>query len=218
MNSTNSLVFSRLRRRRTVKGPARLVAVLVAVALTASLSACGDEPVEYFTPPPATPTPDVVVSDEPEVFERPDVRLIHPPQKPDVMLDLSEESALAFAHYFVDVLNYTVNSGDTSVLEEISGPECRYCQVTAKVATELEEAGGWAQDFAIEFTSEPELNINTGLVFAYDIELNMADYSTYNSEGQTAFYSSVDLVGALIVYRLGEYWLVKDMGSKADEQ
>lgn len=215
MNSTNSLVLSRL--RRTVKGPARLAAVLVAVALVASLSACGDEPVEYFTPPPATPTPEVVVSDEPEVFERPDVRLIHPPQKPDVMLDLSEESALAFAHYFVDVLNYTANSGDTTILEEISGPECDYCKIAIDVAQDLEESGGWAEGYDLSYTSDPSLIDHREIAYAFDVELHRAVYSTFTSDGMTASYAADDLVGAIVMYRLGEYWLVEQFGSKAED-
>ncbi len=216
MNSTNSLVLSRRRRRRTVKGPARLVAVLVAVALVASLSACGGEPVEYFTPAPASPTPDVVVSDEPEAFERPDVRLIHPPQKPDVMLDLSEESALAFAHYFVDVLNYTANSGDTTILEEISGPECRYCQGFIETTNDLEASSQWIEGYELSFSKEPTISKTNGLVYAFQVDVQSSTYQVKSTEELHGTRETRDLVGGLVIYRLGEYWLVEDFGKNVN--
>ncbi len=217
MNSTNSLVLSRLCRRRTVKGPARLVAVLIAVALVASTSACGEEPVEYFTPPPATPAPEVIVSDEAEVFERPDVRLIHPPKKPDVMLDLSEESALAFAYYFVDVLNYTANSGDTSILEGISGPECRYCRGFTQTSEELENSKSWVVDYELSFSDAPEIIKTDGIVFALEVNLRSVAHKVQSEDGESRDIATKDMSGLLIIYRLGEYWLVEQFGNRGEE-
>ncbi len=187
----------------------------------ASTSACSDEPVEYFTPPPVTDTPTKSVEpveDEPEVFERPDLRMIATPVQPATANELSEDGARAFAYYFLEVLNYTAATGKTELLESISGPECNYCQRFSTSIAEREESGRWTVGYEATFVSEPELVLDSGVAFGFSVQIHTTQHEIFSAEGQHSVEPEEDLNdGALVVYRLDRSWLVEAVGARAGE-
>ncbi len=195
--------------------PVRLLTVVLSLVLVTSTTACGGEPVEYFTPPPATQTPlesDEPIEDEPEVFERPDLRMIATPVQPSAANELSEDGARAFAYYFLEVLNYTAATGEAELLESISGPECNYCAITLENAREIHDAGQWIEGYFIEFVDEPEVQENLETAFGITAEVKAHEHSIYTVDGIRSVQSGYQLPATLIVYRLGNFWLVEDFG------
>jgi hypothetical protein len=188
--------------------------------LVTSTAACSDEPVEYFTPSPATDTtvtPGELVEDEPEVFERPDPRMVAQPVQPSAANELSEDGARAFAYYFLEVLNYTAATGNTELLQSISGPECDYCAVTLENSREIHDAGQWIEGYFIEFVDKPEVQENLGTAFGMTAEVKAQEHSIYATEGMHSVQPGYQLPATLIVYRLGNFWLVEDFGRSNSE-
>lgn len=75
-------------------------------------------------------------------------------ERPHEMSGMHENSAWGarrFAEYFVQVLEYTWKSGDSSLLREVSLPECVWCQHYIQLTDERSVAGGWIEngDFTV---------------------------------------------------------------------
>ncbi|MFD2839546.1 DUF6318 family protein [Populibacterium corticicola] len=215
MTSNNHPTPSRHQHRQCLTRPSRLLTVLLGLALVTSTAACSNEPVEYFTPPPATDTtvtPGELVEDEPEVLKRPDPRMIAQPIQPSTANELSENGARAFAYYFLEVLNYTAATGNTELLQTISGPECTACQGFIEATTTVEELNQWHLGFHSTYENEPVLLENEGAVFAFDINFHADKYETWNRDGLVKETESLVFNGAIVIYRLGNYWLVEEFG------
>ncbi len=219
VTSNNHPTPAHHQHRQRLTRPIRLLTALLGLALVTSTAACSNEPAEYFTPPPATDTPVTpgeLVEDEPEVFERPDLRMIAQPIQPSAANELSEDGARAFAYYFLDVLNYTAATGNTELLESISGPECNYCQSFIGAVQEVNAEYGWFVDHNIQFLDDPRVLESNELVFAFDVHAQMDAYEVYNSQELLSGYPERDLIGVLVIYRLDSHWLVEAFGKKDD--
>ena len=100
-------------------------AVIVAV-LCGGLAGCStdDSPAVPATRPAVTSTPEVTVT------------------KPSLLLGQpTAASAVAFVRYFWDVYNYAYASYDTSLLQEISQPSCKYCSSVLEEINRLKTQG-----------------------------------------------------------------------------
>lgn len=70
-------------------------------------------------------------------------------ERPHEMSGMHEDTAWGarrFAEYFVQVLEYTWKSGDSSLLREVSLPECVWCQRHIERTDERAKNGGWIDD------------------------------------------------------------------------
>ncbi len=157
-----------------------------------------------------------MVSDQPEVFERPDPRMIAQPIQPAAANELSEDGARAFAYYFLDVLNYTAATGNTELLESISGPECTACQGFIEASQQDEEKRHWTEGFNATFVTEPEHIDNTGVAFAFSVKFHSDAYETWSTAGKVEDFEALTFEGAIVIYRLGNYWLVEEFGETSN--
>lgn len=76
---------------------------------------------------------------------------IERPSEVPGMEENNARGARSAAEYFIRVLDYTWNSGDSSLLREVSLPDCVWCQHYAQLTDERTAAGGWVYnaDFTI---------------------------------------------------------------------
>nr|WP_246314432.1 DUF6318 family protein [Kineococcus aurantiacus] len=72
----------------------------------------------------AEPTPEVSASATPSPTATRDLPV---PELSELGKEFSQEGSGAFAIYYVQVLNYSRNSGDVEVLRSISAPDCAAC-------------------------------------------------------------------------------------------
>lgn len=73
----------------------------------------------------------------------------HTFEKPEEMTGMHENTAWGarrFSEYFIQVLDYTWNSGDTTLLREVSLSECVWCAHYIQVTDERSNAGGWVDN------------------------------------------------------------------------
>lgn len=115
------------------------VSAVVCGALVAAVACSGDpEPIEpTTTAPPATPTSSTTSTADGE----------SPPDMPDAALEDTEAGAIAFVEHYIDVFNYTANTGDAEPLRALSHPDCEGCETYAASFEEKYEAGGYNEGF-----------------------------------------------------------------------
>jgi hypothetical protein len=108
----------------------RLVALLLVAVLA---GACTDnaDPKPLPSPSPS-PSPSAPSSSTGPVA----------PTLPAEAKGKSAESAEAFSRYYVDVINYAMHTGDTSIIRSNATNACSVCEVIAKAIDQAYEGGG----------------------------------------------------------------------------
>ncbi len=98
------------------------------------------------------------------------------------------DSAVAFVRYFIDAYNYAYATYDTSLLEDISQPSCKYCASTAKEVHHLADAhlrvDGYGVTLVDAFPATKDI-IDSAFVVAV---LNQRPGTTTSSEGKLVTY------------------------------
>lgn len=85
------------------------------------------------------------VSPEGKLLRPKSIYEITPPELPEVAKVYDQNGAEAFAEYFVEVLDYTWLSGDTSLLRSISAESCGWCTAVADETDKRTAVGGWGE-------------------------------------------------------------------------
>ena len=81
----------------------------------------------------------------PELKAQRDTALAEPaPIKPSNMNEETAEGAAASVGYFLDLYRYAYVTGNTTELAAMSENQCKFCHSTIDNATNLHNAGGWA--------------------------------------------------------------------------
>ncbi|MGH3386782.1 MAG: DUF6318 family protein, partial [Nocardioidaceae bacterium] len=96
---------------------------------------CSDD-AEPKAKPRATPSASKSASPSPTPTAK-------PPTVPASASQRTDRAAIDFARYFIDVLNYTSISGDTTELTAIVSADCESCQNIVKSTDEVYAAGGY---------------------------------------------------------------------------
>lgn len=143
------------------KTPVVLLGACVAIAL--SVSACTGEPektpmseAELGWDPgqSVVESPDDVVAMSGEYQVTREGKLLRYPADPrldkpelgDVAKVHDSNGAEAFGEYFIKVVEYTWDSGDTTLLREISLPSCEWCEYMASTTDERRSNKGWVRN------------------------------------------------------------------------
>lgn len=85
------------------------------------------------------------VSPEGKLLRPKSIHEITPPELPEVAKAYDQNGVEAFATYFVEVIDYTWMSGDTSLLRSISAESCTWCTYIADETDKRAAAGGWVE-------------------------------------------------------------------------
>ncbi len=78
------------------------------------------------------------------------------PTPSDLAQAPDKNGAKAFAQYFIHVVEYTWQTGNTELLRSISGPECAWCAHIADASDRRSEAGGWGSGVSVAITHTAE--------------------------------------------------------------
>lgn len=111
-------------------------------------------------------------------------RATPPPERPAEMDDPGEAGAIATAEYFVALLAFAEETGVVDGLEEISSPECEYCQNYLNSAREGVLGGTYTSDTGLvilgRFAASPRDDGSRAVV----IDAQYSERETVNSEGE----------------------------------
>lgn len=110
----------------------------IAVTLAVSLTACGgSDPEPSPSSPPASPATSPATSPEPAASPKPG-----PPDLPPAATKDTKAGAIAFAHHYIDLINYAQATGDVRALKEVEDPGCESCIGGRRRVSEIYESGG----------------------------------------------------------------------------
>lgn len=76
-----------------------------------------------------------------------------PPTEPDIAMQNNSEGALAFAAYFIKVLDWSIANTDPTPLQKISADSCTTCSGYVRQLSDLRSSGGHVQGGAIRLES-----------------------------------------------------------------
>ena len=102
--------------------------ITVGLTLTSGCGGDGPKPSPFTPPPPSTASPNAAT-----------------PVLPEAAKANTEAGAKAFVHYWAEVLNHALTTGDTSLLKTLSAPTCHTCAAVAKVLDSTYASGGYFQ-------------------------------------------------------------------------
>jgi hypothetical protein len=111
--------------------PAWLAGVVVATLLVAGCS--GDEP-DAQPRKPSAPSTSPVATTSPSPT---------PPALPAAARRNSKAGAVAFAHHYIDLINYAAATGATDTLRASSESRCRGCARLIRSIDDIYSHGGW---------------------------------------------------------------------------
>lgn len=124
----------------------------------------------------------------------------------------SVDGATAFAYYFFDVLNYTAASGDTALLQEISGPDCVYCSQFTELVSKVHSEGASFKDFNASASNLQYLR-QAGTQHAFTFSQRETAYSITESSELAGSYQPTDRKRALVMEYQGSTWTILGAGS-----
>ena len=67
----------------------------------------------------------------------------HEPQLPSAATNMDAFGARYFAEYYLNLLAYSINTGNTTTLKKVSSPECNVCQSFINEIETQYTGGGW---------------------------------------------------------------------------
>ena len=68
----------------------------------------------------------------------------HEPQLPSAATNMDAFGARYFAEYYLNLLAYSINTGNTTTLKKVSSPECKVCQMYLDKIPDFYSKGYWA--------------------------------------------------------------------------
>lgn len=198
-------------------------AVATALALALALGACSEKdpgslptppssespsppPTESTTPSSATSSPSSPSPSPPSA--EPSAKPT--PEQPPVSREDTQEGAVAFTFYFVDVLNYTSESGDVSTLESISTEKCASCRNIANITRKVYKAGGYIKGSHWEVLSHSSIHDGDQWQLSLDVR---ADPQTYkpSADEPAEQRRGGRYVMAMTVEHQGDGWRVQEL-------
>jgi hypothetical protein len=198
-------------------------AVATALALAPALGACSDEdPGSRPTSPSSeSPSPPLTESTTPSsATSSPSSPSPSPPsaepsakptpEQPPVSREDTQEGAVAFTFYFVDVLNYTSESGNVSTLDSLSAGSCVACGNIVDVTRKTYKAGGYIKDSHWEVLSHSSIPDGDRWQLSLDVRASAQTYKP-SADEPVERRRGGRYVMSMTLERSGDGWRVQDL-------
>ncbi|GEM_PF-3093296 len=174
------------------------ITALITAALMFGAVACADEnqpadptPASSGTTPTkgtATSTPTVSPSlatasaseQSPAPLEQPKQPSV--PVKPEEMKTNTEEGAIAFANYFLEVYEYSIANGDTRLFKSFSAADCTFCQSFIQNIDRATAEGLLTDHYELHITRPVEFVEKEGNVWGLSFGIEDEGYSLFDSQ------------------------------------
>ena len=105
----------------------------------------------------------------------------HEPQLPSAATNMDAFGARYFAEYYLNLLAYSINTGNTTTLKKVSSPECKVCQSYIDLIGRVYGDGGWVdgKNYTITRIGEPIPHPQTKGLYFVKIHAKNAPYVEY---------------------------------------
>lgn len=199
-------------RSRTAPVPlCRVVAVTVLVAGAALLVGCSPEPGTVPSSPTTSPRSTASAAASPTPSPTPTMPAPAPsPTPPPEMSRDDEAGAVAAATYFLtELYPYTVTQQETSELQAVSHPDCKFCATTVHGVQSEISAGRVTHPGQTTVLSASAHELNP-LAFEIQLEIAQAADTVWSTNGtQVGSNQRRELVLAVFVLWQGDHWILR---------
>ena len=113
----------------------------------------------------------------------------HEPQLPSAATNMDAFGARYFAEYYLNLLAYSINTGNTTTLKKVSSPTCTLCNSFIENISSLYEMDEWAEGikYAIQSTSDPISHPENQNLYFLTADVMTAAYVEYRNDEITEF-------------------------------
>ena len=110
----------------------------------------------------------------------------HEPQLPSAATNMDAFGARYFAEYYLNLLAYSINTGNTTTLKKVSSPDCKVCQTIIDKIDRQYAADGGNVGMEYEVKSLDDAIPHTSIENVYLVvsTVRTPDYIRYDKEGQ----------------------------------
>ena len=113
----------------------------------------------------------------------------HEPQLPSAATNMDAFGARYFAEYYLNLLAYSINTGNTTTLKKVSSPTCTLCNSFIENISSLYEMDEWVEGikYAIQSTSDPISHPENQNLYFLTADVMTAAYVEYRNDEITEF-------------------------------
>ena len=142
----------------------------------------------------------------------------HEPQLPSAATNMDAFGARYFAEYYLNLLAYSINTGNTTTLKETSSPECKLCQVNLTKIADQYEKGGWAEGIGYEVAEFNDVLTHPDDENLYFVEMlvQAAPYTNYSNDS-ISNYPDKELVFQVEVQARERSFVTKSLYAESPE-
>ena len=194
-----------------------------ALAVAVGLAGCSDGDTDA-APKAATPSEPVTVSATPTPTAPPPPATPYPhptPEEPQGMYQHTDGGAIATAQYFVELIGYQASTGDTSKMQRISLPECKYCARLMKYDEHVIKSGGWVKDYEttnmtlVGYGPPPDGQIGD-LGVRIDVAIPEIEYFIHDENGEGADKAGTFEAALLLEWKEDRWMILEGSGRNND--
>lgn len=204
-------------QRAIGKGVAPACVLIAALGGCASGEAAAEDPSTVATNGTVEPTEAVEASPEPTVEVGEEVAR---PERPELIDGDGLDAAAAIGEYFLQLYPYVYATGDLSEWQELSHPDCQFCQSVVDNVTALHAGGGYVSGPTVEIVENVTYELVDGYEFhRVDVIVEWGEHQRIDADGE-ALFEEVGFLGTA-VYAMdwtGERWRVRGLDIRIEEE
>ncbi|WP_157886384.1 DUF6318 family protein [Schaalia radingae] len=142
----------------------------------------------------------------------------HEPQLPSAATNMDAFGARYFAEYYLNLLAYSINTGNTTTLKKVSSPDCKLCQVNLTKIADQYEKGGWAEGIGYEVAEFNDVLTHPDDENLYFVEMlvQAAPYTNYSNDS-ISNYPDKELVFQVEVQARERSFVTKSLYAESPE-
>ncbi len=180
--------------------PGWLAGVVVSALLLTGCS--GDEPAAEPPRPRAPTSPVTTTSPTPA-----------PPELPAAARRNTKAGAIAFAHHYIELINFAANSGQTRDLHTVSQSQCHGCTGLMRSIRDIYSSGGWIRTDGLSPRSWSAFGNRSGSTVEIAVTVWMSPETRKTSAASQETTSKPDRAALNLRLRYAqERWIVVEMG------
>jgi len=139
-------------------------------------------PAETTATPSEVPAETVEPAPQPTPFKTWTDNFDEEPLEP-ILRDFDENNAAVFAKFYINLINYATNTGDTKMLHKYSAKKCDFCTGWINSVENMYKGGGSFEGFALTLTGYPQITARIDPHIVLKLPVKQDQYTTVDASG-----------------------------------
>lgn len=137
-----------------------------------------------------------------------------PPVYPTGIDSFTEENAIKFADYFIEVINYATQTGDIALLDEYSGDTCTFCSGWSQAVAETHSEESRIENFHLSSDATPTVSDQSDSTIILKMRIKRNEYWIVSSDGTKDDTTDASLRDRYLALNYDDgKWTVYEMGA-----